>query len=114
MSNPNVAKAIAWSKDDYERMSPTPQDFGAMFMAIAKMTETEPNYTAADLARIHGPRIAIVDGDREELILPEHTRYLARTIPGARLIMLKDVSHFAPLQDPEQFNRAAIAFLDGR
>ena len=78
------------------------------------MTETEPNYTAQDLARIHGPAIAIVDGDHEELILPEHTRYIARTIPGAKLIILKGVSHGAPVQDPHQFNKAMIAFLDRR
>lgn len=114
MSDPGVAEAIAWAKEDYERLSPTPKDFNGLFAAIATMTETQPNYTARDLARIHGPAIAIVDGDQEDLILPAHTRYLARTIPHARLIILKGVSHFAPLQDPAAFNRAMIAFLDRR
>jgi pimeloyl-ACP methyl ester carboxylesterase len=114
MNDPIIAKVIVWAKQDYERLSPTPNDFGKLMSAVLKMTASEPNYTAAELARIRGPRIAIVDGDREELILPEHTRYLARTIPGARLIILKDVSHAAPLQDTDQFNRAVIAFLDGK
>jgi len=114
MNDPIIAKVIVWAKEDYERLSPTPNDFGKLMTAVLKMTAAEPNYTAAELARIRGPRIAIVDGDREELIRPEHTRYLARTIPGARLIILKDVSHAAPLQDTDQFNRAVIAFLDGK
>jgi pimeloyl-ACP methyl ester carboxylesterase len=113
-AKPIVAKAIQWSQEDYARLSPTPAAFGEMLAEISKMTETQPNYAARDLARIHGPAIAIVDGDHEELIKPEHTRYLARTIPGARLIILKGVSHFASLQDPDQFNRAMIAFLDAR
>ena len=82
--------------------------------AVEAMLASQPNYTAADLARIHGPAIAIVDSDHEEFILPEHTRYLANTIPGARLVILKGVSHMAPIQDPDQFNRAVTAFLDGR
>ena len=114
MSAPIIPQLIAWAKEDYLRLSPTPQDFDYMFGAIATMANTEPNYTAEQLARINGPRIAIVDGDHEELILPEHTRYIAHTIPGAKLIILKGVSHAAPLQDPDQFNRAVIAFLDGK
>ncbi len=114
MSKPLVGEAIAWAQEDYARLSPTPGDFGRVFAAIATMANTQPNYSAADLARIHGPAIAIVDGDQEELILPSHTRYLARTIPHARLIMLKGVGHGAPIQDPDQFNAAMIHFLDGR
>jgi len=78
------------------------------------MASTQPNYTAADLAKIRGPAIAIVDGETEELILPEHVRYLARTIPHARLVLLPGVGHGAPVQAPDQFNKAMLAFLDGR
>ncbi len=35
----------------------------------------------------------------------------ARSIPGAELILLSDVSHFAPLQRPEQFNNVMLASL---
>ncbi|HXQ09731.1 MAG TPA: alpha/beta hydrolase [Caulobacteraceae bacterium] len=114
MSKPFAGQAIAWAKEDYARRSPTPGDFDRVFAAIGTMAETQPNYTAADLAGIHGPVIAIVDGDQEELILPAHTRYLARTIPHAKLILLKGVGHGAPIQDPAQFNAAMIHFLDGR
>jgi pimeloyl-ACP methyl ester carboxylesterase len=114
MSSPLVAAAIAWSKEDYERLSPTPKDFDKAFAAIGMMASTQPNYTAADLARIKGPAIAIADGADEELILPEHVRYLARTIPHAQLVLLPGVGHGAPVQAPDQFNKAMLAFLDGR
>ncbi len=77
------------------------------------MQMREPNYAPADLAAIRGPQVAIVDGAHEEFILRQHTEYLARTIPGARLIILPDVSHFAPIQAPDAFNAAMIGFLDG-
>ena len=111
-SQPIVLEAMKWAQDDYTRLSPTPGAFGDLLTEVGKMTETQPNYTAAQLARIHGPRIAIVDGDREELIKPEHLAYLAKTIPRASLIILKSVSHFGPLQDPDQVNRAIEHFLD--
>jgi pimeloyl-ACP methyl ester carboxylesterase len=32
-------------------------------------------------------------------------------IPGSTLKILEGVSHFAPLQDPEQFARAIVEFV---
>jgi pimeloyl-ACP methyl ester carboxylesterase len=39
---------------------------------------------------------------------------MAKLIPGAKLAILDDVSHFAMWQDPDGFNRTALDFLDGR
>jgi pimeloyl-ACP methyl ester carboxylesterase len=47
----------------------------------------------------------------EEFIKREHAQYLARSIPNAELVVLNGVSHFAPLQRPEQFNTTMLAFL---
>ena len=52
-----------------------------------------------------------VQSEHDEFIKPEHADYLARTIPGAKLILLPGVSHFAPLQRPDEFNRVLLAFL---
>jgi pimeloyl-ACP methyl ester carboxylesterase len=112
-TNPTFAHFIVWARADYARLSPTPAAFDPFLAAITKMWDTEPNYTAADLARISIPT-AIVDGDHDEAIKREHTEYMARSIPGAKLIILKDVSHFAMLQDPAQFNAAMLGFLDHR
>jgi pimeloyl-ACP methyl ester carboxylesterase len=113
LTNPTFARFIAEARANYADVSPTPNRFSAFEAAINRMWDTEPNYSAADLGRIGVPT-AIVDGDHDEAIKRAHTEYLARAIPGARLIILKDVSHFAMLQDPAQFNAAMLRFLDGR
>lgn len=54
---------------------------------------------------------AIVPGDRDEAIKRDRAEYMASVIPSARPIVLKDVSHFAMLQDPEGYTEAILAFL---
>jgi pimeloyl-ACP methyl ester carboxylesterase len=98
---------------NYARLSETPGDYAKLSADVLAMQLREPNYTPAQLAAIRGPAVAIVDGAHEEFILRQHTEYLARTIPGAKLIILPDASHFAPLQTPGAFNAAMIGFLAG-
>ena len=112
-TNPTFARAVARGASDYAVLSPTPGDFPAFQKAIETMWATEPNYAPDQLARIT-TSVAIVDGDHDEAIKPEHTRYLARSIPGAKLIFLPGVSHFAMLQKPAAFNAAMLEFLKGR
>jgi pimeloyl-ACP methyl ester carboxylesterase len=108
--NPMALRFIAKAQRDYRRLSPTPGDFAGFAAAVEHMWDTEPNYTAADLARIATP-VAIVDGDHDEAIKREHTAYLARSIPGAQLIILPAASHFAMFQQPGEFNDAMLGFL---
>lgn len=96
---------------DYAALSATPDDFDAFVAAVTQMMRTEPNYTAADLAKIRVP-VAIVHSEHDEFIKREHAEYLARSIPGAQWIVLPDVSHFAPLQRPWAFNRVLQRFLE--
>ncbi len=77
------------------------------------MWDTEPNYTAADLGEITTP-VVIADGDHDEAIKREHTEYLARSIPGAKLAILPGLSHFAMIQDPAAFNSVLLSFLSGQ
>ena len=110
--NPMFVRFFAKAARDYRRLSPTPGDFPAFQRAVERMWDTEPNYTAADLARIRAP-VAIVDGDHDEAIKRAHTEYLARSIPGAQLIILPAASHFAMFQQPGEFNAAMMGFLGG-
>lgn len=98
---------------DYARLSPTPGDFEVLAGQMGKMWATQPEWTDAQLAAITSP-VWIVDGDHEEFILREHTEKLARSIPGAGLLILPGTSHFAPLQAPGLFNATVLQFLDGR
>jgi pimeloyl-ACP methyl ester carboxylesterase len=96
--------------EEYKKLSPTPDQWEAFSAAVNKMWETLPAYTAEQLRSIKVP-IVIADGEHDEAIKQTHTRYMASTIPGARLLILPDVSHFAMLQNPAEFNNAVLEFL---
>jgi pimeloyl-ACP methyl ester carboxylesterase len=108
---PIVGRCLNRHKQDYARLSATPDQFDGFFDAVGLMQRTQPNYSAEDLAEISVP-VVIVHSERDEFIKREHAEYLARSIPNAELIDLHGVSHFAPLQRPEQFNSVMLAFLD--
>jgi pimeloyl-ACP methyl ester carboxylesterase len=73
------------------------------------MWASQPNWSDAELAKITVPT-AIVLGDHDEAIKRDHTEHMAAVIPGAKLIILKDVSHFAMLQDPAGYDKAVRDF----
>ncbi len=108
--DPILLRCFGRHARDYARLSATPDQFKAFADAVGQMMKTQPNYSARDLADIRVP-VAIVQSEHDEFIKPEHAEYLARSIPGAELILLPGVSHFAPLQRPEQFNSVMRAFL---
>ncbi len=107
---PVIGRCLTRHKLDYAALSATPDQFDAFSDAVGLMQRTEPNYTAADLAQINVP-VTIVHSEHDEFIRREHAEYLAASIPGAEFVELPGVSHFAPLQRPEQFNNAVLAFL---
>ncbi len=108
---PVLRRCFSRHAKDYALLSATPDQFEAFSGAVGEMMKTQPNYSASELAEIRVP-VAIVQSEHDEFIKPEHAEYLARTIPGAELVLLPGVSHFAPLQRPELFNRVVLAFLD--
>lgn len=96
---------------DYAALSPAPERFKALGDDLAPMQRTQPNYSAADLAEIHVP-VLVVQGEHEEFITPEHAAHIANSLPDADLLILPEVSHFAPLQRPRLFNHAVLNFLN--
>jgi pimeloyl-ACP methyl ester carboxylesterase len=108
---PIVGRCFSRHLKDYKQLSSTPDQFDEFSEAVGVMQRTQPNYSADDLAQINVP-VAIVHSEHDEFIKREHAEYLARSIPYAEFVYLPGVSHFAPLQRPEQFNTAMLAFLD--
>ncbi|RZM97985.1 alpha/beta hydrolase [Bradyrhizobium genosp. SA-3] len=101
---------IARAGEEYKRLSPTPTEYKSFVADITKMWESQPKWTALDLAAIKVPTW-IVDGDHDEAIKRENTEFMAANIPGAGLLIQPEVSHFSFLQDPEQFNEDVLHFL---
>jgi pimeloyl-ACP methyl ester carboxylesterase len=111
--NPTILAFFKRAAHEYNAYSATPKEFGSFFMQIIKMLASQPNWTDADLETIVAP-VLVVHGDHDETIKREHAEYIASTIPGAGLLILPNVSHFAFLQDPELFNDAVLHFLGDR
>jgi pimeloyl-ACP methyl ester carboxylesterase len=107
---PIIGRCISRHMKDYAQLSATPDQFDEFSDAVGLMQRTQPNYSANDLVQISVP-VAIVHSEHDEFIKREHAEYLAQNIPNAEFIFLPNVSHFAPLQRPEQFNGAMLAFL---
>jgi pimeloyl-ACP methyl ester carboxylesterase len=108
--SPNFQAFIRRARGEYARLSPTPKDYDAFLTQIQAMWAQQPNWSRQQLQQIKVPT-AIADGAYDEAIKREHTEYLARTIPGAKLVILPDVSHFGMLQNPQEFSAAVLAFL---
>ncbi|HEX9806689.1 MAG TPA: alpha/beta hydrolase, partial [Alteraurantiacibacter sp.] len=85
--------------------------FDVFVEQISGMWATQPNWSDAQVAAITVPT-AIVVGDHDEAILWPHTEHMAATIPNATLVVLPEVSHFAMLQAPGEYNAAIRAFID--
>jgi pimeloyl-ACP methyl ester carboxylesterase len=63
------------------------------------------------MAAITAPTL-VVWGERDRLVDVTLAPRVARTIPGARLLVLPDVGHVAQLEDPVTTARAALALLE--
>jgi pimeloyl-ACP methyl ester carboxylesterase len=64
----------------------------------------------ARLSGVAAPTLVVVGAD-DRLTPPTYGAYLARTIPGARLVEIEAAGHFPQLEQPAAVNRALRAFL---
>jgi pimeloyl-ACP methyl ester carboxylesterase len=108
--DPIFAKYIENAGKDYERLSKTPKEYNDFVTQISQMWATQPDYKPEQLAKISAP-VAIADGEHDEAIRQEHNVEMSKAIPGAKLVILPGLSHFAMLQDPQAFNQAVLEFL---
>jgi pimeloyl-ACP methyl ester carboxylesterase len=111
--DPVFGAAIVEAGENYKRVSPTPNEYDAFVAAISHMWNTQPNYRPEQIGKIVTPTL-IADGEYDEAIKREHTEEIAKEIPGARLLIVPGVSHFAHRQNPDLYNRDLTNFLDSR
>jgi pimeloyl-ACP methyl ester carboxylesterase len=78
---------------------------------IHALWANEPNFTAEQLSSISVPT-EIVIGEHDEAISRDHTKFIADTIPGARFVLLPEVGHSAPIEDPSGYAEAVLRFID--
>ena len=106
-----AAHFMANAQANYHKLSPTPDDFAGLKKALSKMYSTEPDLKPEDIKTIKAPTV-IAGGQYDQFIKREHFADLAHLIPNAKLVILANVSHGGPLQDPGSFHRAVVKLLD--
>lgn len=111
-NDPVWGPVFAKVRKDYEKLSPTPTEYDSFSKAIIEMWNSQPDYKAEQLARIKTATV-IADGEHEEFIKLDHTRELARLVPGSELLILPGVGHLAIWQNSELFNSELMRFLNG-
>jgi len=106
-----AAHFMARVQANYRKLSPTPDNFAGLRKALGKMYSTEPDLNPAEIKTIKVPTV-IACGEYEQFIKLEHFQDLAHLIPGAQLVILPNVSHGGPLQDPAHFHQAVANLLN--
>jgi pimeloyl-ACP methyl ester carboxylesterase len=79
--------------------------------AARGMLAQEGSAIIDSLPGIRVPTLVIV-GDRDTPFLAP-CEYMAKKIPGARLVTIPDAGHASNIDQPAAFNRALLEFLDG-
>ncbi|EJC74811.1 putative hydrolase or acyltransferase of alpha/beta superfamily [Rhizobium leguminosarum bv. trifolii WSM2012] len=113
MENATFNNYINVAGEQYRKLSPTPNEYETFFKQVSAMWATQPAWTAADLTKISVP-VTLAIGDHDEAVKLDHTEMMAKQIPGAKLVILKDVSHFAMLQDPAAYDGMIRGAMAGR
>ncbi|HVS30102.1 MAG TPA: alpha/beta hydrolase, partial [Thermoanaerobaculia bacterium] len=65
---------------------------------------------AARLKDIKAPTLVIV-GDGEMPALQKEASFVAQSIPGARLVRVKNAGHFVNLEQPQRYNKIILDWL---
>ena len=107
--SPVFTAYIARAGEEYKRLSPTPTQYDAFVKQITKMWETQPHWTAADLAKIHVPTW-IVDADHDEAIKRENTEFMADPCAGRRAADSAAGQPFLLHAGPAAVQRRCLAF----
>ncbi len=66
---------------------------------------------AGRLQEIAVPTLVII-GDLDELATQAMAEYMAQNIAGARKVVIPGVAHMVNMEQPEQFNKLVLEFLD--
>jgi len=84
-------------------------DASAAIHALTAMRD-RLDFSAA-LHRIQTPTM-VVAGENDAIIRVEEARSMADAISGSRFVQIPDSGHLSNLENPEEFNRALLGFLN--
>ncbi|KAI9730906.1 MAG: hypothetical protein M1834_005624 [Cirrosporium novae-zelandiae] len=103
---------VSRCQTEYATLQPD-GNFTKFGIAVATLENSQPTWTASDLAKITlGSKVTIAGAQYDEAVNLDEAEILNGMVKGSRLVTLTNVSHFAPVQDPQQFAEQVEVFLD--
>ena len=96
---------------DYAKLSRTPKDWDGLVDWLLPVWRTPMGFTKDQLRTIKAPTL-VADGDHDEVIVLGQIEEMSKLIPNAQLAVFTNTSHFALWQDPDDFNKTLLAFLE--
>lgn len=102
---------VGMMASDYSKMSPVPDGFDAFLGGVAAMWGSEKPGGMETLKSVTVPTL-VVQSEHDEAIKMEHSKQISEAIPGASLLVLEDVSHFAMFQAPDAYTVEIRKFID--
>ena len=78
-------------------------------MGANTMLLQKPHISLENLHSIHAP--VLVMAGENDIVPDKHTRYIAKEIPNAKLLIFKGTTHDAPVKVVAEFNLAVMRFL---
>ncbi|MEZ4615306.1 MAG: alpha/beta fold hydrolase [Caldilineaceae bacterium] len=107
----NMADMVPRFEEQYNRTAPDPDYLLTMLNRFQELLLREPNYTVEMLSQIQTPTL-VIDGDLDDWIVREHLETLATAVPNGQLLLLPELTHFAPFEDAVAWTDAVLAFLN--
>ena len=98
---------------NYANMSATPDGFEVFLGGVAEMWFSDKSDGLTLVEAVTVPTL-VVQSAYDEAILAEHSEAIAAAIPGASLLTLEDVSHFAMFQDPAGYSAAIREWISAQ
>jgi pimeloyl-ACP methyl ester carboxylesterase len=111
-ANPNEAVAASTLEEvskAIKSLKTRPDVKSKYQVKLFTMLLTEPHLTALDLKMIKAP-VLVMAGEKD-MILENHTRFIAANIPKSKLFIFKGASHYVPVEMVAEFNNIVSAFL---
>jgi pimeloyl-ACP methyl ester carboxylesterase len=76
---------------------------------LIRLMLEQPNITAKQLKLIQNPVLVVAGGD--DVIKPEHTRFIAEQIIRAKLEIIPNATHYVSFEQSHQLNQIIVNFL---
>jgi len=103
-------KDFMWGLNFYDTLGKMPQTPDIIkTRKLVKLDTFEPHITREQLLQIKCPTLVI--GGDHDIILTEHTLYIAKSIPNAYLWILPNSSHSTLIDYKDQFNKTVDDFF---